>query len=149
MCAVVFVLPFSPHLCVQGTFLVVQAAAKAMMEEKLNGSIVNISSIVAKCGNIGQTNYSASKGGVISLTKSCALELSRFGIRCNVILPGFIQTDMTEGIPKEIKDQVMGMVPLGRMGQPKEIAEVCLFLASDKSSYITGSSVEVTGGLSL
>ncbi|XP_031569800.1 estradiol 17-beta-dehydrogenase 8-like [Actinia tenebrosa] len=134
----------------KGTFLMSQFASKAMVESKIsNGSIINIASIVGKTGNIGQANYTASKAGVEGLTRTCALELARFGIRCNAVLPGFIHSPMTEKIPEQITQKIVKMVPLSRIGQPSEIAEVVNFLASDLSSYITGASIEVTGGLSM
>ncbi|KAK6327442.1 hypothetical protein J4Q44_G00030870 [Coregonus suidteri] len=96
-----------------------------------------------KVGNIGQVNYSASKAGVESLTRTAAKELSRFGIRCNCVLPGFITTPMTNKVPEKLTS----MLSLGRMGEPAEVADVCAFLASEDSRYITGTSIEVTGGL--
>ncbi|EDO43775.1 predicted protein [Nematostella vectensis] len=134
----------------KGTFLMCQTTAKAMVENKINnGSIINISSIVAKSGNMGQANYAASKAGVEGLTKVCAIELARFGIRCNAILPGFIDTPMTRKVPAHITEQIKHFIPLGRFGQPSNIADVVSFLACDESSYITGASIDVTGGLSL
>ncbi|KAH9488639.1 hypothetical protein Btru_061268 [Bulinus truncatus] len=132
----------------KGTFLINQAVGRAMQTAKIeNGSIVNISSIVGKNGNIGQTNYAASKAGVIGLTKSAAKELARYNIRVNTILPGFIETPMTEKVPEHIMQMITAMIPLKRTGKPQEIAEVCAFLVSQKSSYITGEAIEVTGGL--
>ncbi|XP_044839311.1 (3R)-3-hydroxyacyl-CoA dehydrogenase isoform X2 [Mauremys mutica] len=102
-----------------------------------------------KVGNLGQVSYAASKAGVEGLTKTAAKELARFGIRCNVVLPGFIATPMTDKVPPKVLQKFAGMVPLGRLGDPKEVADVCVFLASEESRYITGASVEVTGGLFL
>nr|XP_048674231.1 (3R)-3-hydroxyacyl-CoA dehydrogenase isoform X4 [Caretta caretta] len=102
-----------------------------------------------KVGNLGQVSYAASKAGVEGLTKTAAKELARFGIRCNVVLPGFITTPMTDKVPPKVLQKFAGMVPLGRLGDPKEVADVCAFLASEESRYITGASVEVTGGLFL
>jgi len=133
----------------KGTFLVSQAAASAMKDGKIKGSIVNIASIVGKTGNMGQANYSASKAGVIGFTKTAAKELGQFGIRVNVILPGFIKTPMTDVVPEKIKDQLIPRIPLGRLGDPVEIAEVAAFLASEKSSLMTGAVLEVTGGLDM
>ncbi|XP_072176642.1 estradiol 17-beta-dehydrogenase 8-like [Diadema setosum] len=134
----------------KGTFLMSQAFSQAMVKSKVSeGSIINISSIIAKVGNMGQTNYSASKAGVIGMTKTMAKELSRFNIRCNAILPGFIETPMTEKIPEKVLQMMVQMIPLGFMGRPEDIAETCLFLASSQSSYITGASIEVTGGLGM
>ncbi|XP_064900223.1 (3R)-3-hydroxyacyl-CoA dehydrogenase isoform X5 [Patagioenas fasciata] len=98
-------------------------------------------------GNLGQVHYAASKAGVQGLTRSCAKELARFGIRCNVVLPGFIVTPMTDKVPPKVLQKFAGMVPLGRLGDPEDVADVIAFLASPESSYITGASVEVTGGL--
>lgn len=132
----------------KGTFLTTQAFSQYMIEKQVkSGAIVNISSIVSKVGNIGQCNYAASKAGVIGFTKTAAKELARYGIRCNVILPGFIDTPMVESIPEKVTDMIVTQIPLGRIGKPSEIAEACVFLASDKSSYITGASLEVTGGM--
>ncbi|KAK2158506.1 hypothetical protein LSH36_168g01020 [Paralvinella palmiformis] len=116
------------------------------MEEKTFDDVININ---LKIGNLGQSNYAASKAGVIGLTKTAAKELAGFGIRCNVVLPGFIETSMTDCIPIKVIDMMVKQTPLGRMGQPEEVAEACLFLASDRSSYITGSAIEVTGGLAM
>ncbi|CAI8050668.1 Estradiol 17-beta-dehydrogenase 8 [Geodia barretti] len=133
----------------KGTFLVSQAAARLMVEHSVtNGSIVNIASITGKLGNFGQANYSASKGGVMSMTLTFARELGRHGIRCNAILPGFISTQMTDAIPEPVREQIKQFVSLGRFGRPEEVAELVAFLASDRSSYITGSLIDINGGLS-
>ncbi|XP_013012233.1 (3R)-3-hydroxyacyl-CoA dehydrogenase isoform X2 [Cavia porcellus] len=131
----------------KGIFLVMQAAVQALVSSGSHGSIINISSIVGKVGNVGQTNYAASKAGVIGLTQTAARELGRHGIRCNSVLPGFIVTPMTQKMPQKVKDKVTGMIPMGHMGTPEDVAEVVAFLASEDSGYITGASVEVTGGL--
>ncbi|XP_059495725.1 estradiol 17-beta-dehydrogenase 8 isoform X2 [Stegostoma tigrinum] len=132
----------------KGTFLVTQAVAKALVASGAEkGSIINVGSIVGKVGNVGQANYTASKAGVVALTKTSAKELARFGIRCNTILPGFIDTPMAGKVPQKVLDKVLQLVPMGRLGDPTEVASVCTFLASDESSYITGASLEVTGGL--
>ncbi|KAI8429527.1 hypothetical protein MSG28_000160 [Choristoneura fumiferana] len=130
----------------KGTFLVMQAFAQAMTEKGKPGSIVNISSIVGKYGNMGQTNYAASKAGVVAMTQSAAKELGKFNIRVNVVLPGFTETPIVQTVPDKVKQGMLKMVPLGRMGQPSEIAEVITFLSSDKSSFVTGASIDVTGG---
>ncbi|KAM9266871.1 (3R)-3-hydroxyacyl-CoA dehydrogenase [Cariama cristata] len=131
-----------------GTFLVTQAVARALVATGApGGSIIHVGSIVGKVGNLGQANYAASKAGVEGLTRTCAKELARFGIRCNVVLPGFIVTPMTDKVPPKVLEKFAGMVPLGRLGDPEDVADVCAFLASEESSYITGASVEVTGGL--
>jgi len=134
----------------KGTFLVTQTAAGMMKDNSIKGSIVNIASIVGKTGNIGQANYSASKAGVVAFTKTSAKELGRFGIRVNVILPGFIKTPMTDAVPEKVKNElVVPRIPLGRMGEPEEIAQVAAFLVSSKASHVTGAAVEVTGGLDM
>ncbi|XP_059967204.1 (3R)-3-hydroxyacyl-CoA dehydrogenase isoform X3 [Mesoplodon densirostris] len=100
-----------------------------------------------KVGNVGQTNYAASKAGVVGLTQTAARELGRHGIRCNSVLPGFIKTPMTQKVPQKVLDKVTGRIPMGHMGDPEDVADVVAFLASEDSGYITGASVEVTGGL--
>jgi len=131
----------------KGTFLVTQTAASLMKEQKLAGSIVNIASIVGRTGNIGQANYTASKAGVIGFTKTAAKELGKFGIRVNVILPGFIKTPMTDVVPDKVKEAFVSQIPLGEFGLPVDIAEVAAFLASSRSKYITAASLDVNGGL--
>ncbi|NP_001171815.1 estradiol 17 beta-dehydrogenase 8-like [Saccoglossus kowalevskii] len=132
----------------KGTFLVTQAITKLMIDNKIkHGSIITMASISGRVGNLGQCNYSASKAGVEGFTKTIAKELARHDIRCNTVVPGWIQTPMTEAVPEKVMTKHLGMVPLGRLGQPEDVADVCLFLASEKSSYITGASIEVTGGL--
>jgi 17beta-estradiol 17-dehydrogenase/3alpha(17beta)-hydroxysteroid dehydrogenase (NAD+) len=135
----------------KGTYLINQIFCQRLLAEKpvdLKASVINISSIVGKYGNIGQCNYSASKAGVEAMTKSMAKELGRIGIRVNTILPGFIQTPMTDKIPNKIKEKLLASIAIGRMGTVDEIAQVCLFLASNKmSSYVNGASIDVTGGL--
>ncbi|XP_029976039.1 (3R)-3-hydroxyacyl-CoA dehydrogenase [Salarias fasciatus] len=132
----------------KGSFLVTQAVAQALLAcGASKGSIITVGSIVGKVGNIGQINYAASKAGVQGLTRTAAKELSRFGIRCNCVLPGFITTPMTDKVPEKVLSKMKTLVPLGRMGEPAEVADVCAFLASDDSRYVTGASIEVTGGL--
>ncbi|XP_026764393.1 estradiol 17-beta-dehydrogenase 8 [Galleria mellonella] len=130
----------------KGTFLVMQACAKALTDASLPGSIVNISSIVGKYGNMGQTNYAGSKAGVIGMSQSAAKELGKFNIRVNVILPGFIDTPIIKTVPDKVMQGILKLVPLGRIGNPIEVAEVIAFLGSDKSSFITGATLDVTGG---
>ncbi|CAH2314581.1 estradiol 17-beta-dehydrogenase 8 [Pelobates cultripes] len=132
----------------KGPFLITQAVARALVANGQNkGSIINIGSIVGKVGNLGQCNYAASKAGVEGLTRTAAKELARYGIRCNTVLPGFISTPMTDKVPQKVLDKISGSIPMGRLGKPEDIADVCAFLASDDSKYITGASIEVTGGL--
>ncbi|AHH18136.1 3-oxoacyl-ACP reductase FabG [Nocardia nova] len=120
--------------------------AAAIMRERGRGSIVNLSSLSGKVGLAGQTNYSAAKAGIVGLTKAAAKEVARFGVRVNAIQPGLIRTPMTTAMPERVWDQKMAEIPLGRAGEPEEVAEVALFLASDMSSYMTGTALEVTGG---
>lgn len=129
----------------KGAFLVSQAAA-AVMREQSSGAIVNISSISGKVGMVGQSNYSAAKAGLIGLTKANAKELAHVGIRVNAVQPGLIRTAMTEALREDIWQQKLNEIPMGRAGEPEEIAKVVLFLASDLSSYMTGTVLEVTGG---
>ncbi|XP_015433671.1 PREDICTED: estradiol 17-beta-dehydrogenase 8 [Dufourea novaeangliae] len=133
----------------KGTFLVMQTAVQRMIEAQASkdGSIVNLSSISGKAGNIGQANYAASKAGVIALTQTACYEFGQFGVRVNAVLPGFIQTPMTETVPDKVQQLVIKKISLGRMGKPEEVAEVITFLASSKSSYVSGASIEVTGGM--
>jgi NAD(P)-dependent dehydrogenase (short-subunit alcohol dehydrogenase family) len=130
-----------------GCFNGCQAAAARMVAAG-GGSIVNLSSR-AYLGNIGQANYSASKAGVVGLTRTLALELARYGVRVNAIAPGFIDTQMTRRVPEDVRERIIKAIPMQRMGQPEEVASVALFLASDESSYITGQVLLVCGGRSL
>jgi len=117
--------------------------------KKKFGSVVNIASIVGETGNAGQTNYAASKGGVIAMTKSFAIEAATSGIRYNTITPGFIATDMTDELSDEIKEAFTAKIPMGRFGDPREVAEATAFLLSDHSSYITGEVLKVNGGMNM
>jgi len=132
----------------QGTWLCSRAALAHMRQREpdTGGTIVNLSSISGKLGNLGQSNYAAAKAGIVALTKSTAREGARFGIRANAIVPGLIRTAMTEAMPADAWAEKMLDIPLGRAGEPDEVAKVALFLASDLSSYVTGTTVEVTGG---
>ena len=121
-------------------------AAAAVMREQGSGAIINMSSISGKVGLIGQTNYSAAKAGIIGLTKAAAKELAHQGVRVNAIQPGLIRSAMTEAMPQRIWDAKLAEVPMGRAGEPSEVAGVALFLASGLSSYMTGTVLEVTGG---
>ncbi len=128
------------------TFIGCKSALKVMMKKRF-GAVVNISSIVSEGGNAGQVNYSASKGGINTLTKSFAKESAPRGIRYNAVAPGFIKTDMTEKLPDDIKEEYQKNIPLNRFGNPDEVASVCAFLLSDEASYITGEIIRVNGGL--
>jgi len=130
----------------KGVFSVSQAIAKSMMKSG-GGTIVNISSVIGLHGNAGQANYSASKAGVIGLTKSFAKELAKRNIRVNAVAPGFIQTAMTDVLSDKVKETILQQVPLSRLGRPEEVAQAVAFLASDMSSYITGQVIVIDGGL--
>lgn len=121
-------------------------AAESMRAHGGGGSIVNISSIAGKVGNFGQTNYSAAKAGLVGLTKASAKELARAGIRVNAVQPGLIRTAMTEAMPRAAWDAKLAEIPMARAGEPAEVAQAVLFLASDMASYLTGAVLEVTGG---
>eukprot|EP00980_Cylindrotheca_fusiformis_P007318 scaffold1525_cov142-Cylindrotheca_fusiformis.AAC.118 len=110
-----------------------------------NVSVVNIGSIVSEAGNMGQVNYAASKGGVLGLTRSLAKEVARHGFRVNAVVPGFIETPMTRAIPDHVRQMLVPRIPLKRLGQPEEVADLVSFLLSTRSSYITGESIAVTG----
>ena len=129
-------------------FIGCRESMKAMRKKKF-GSVVNIASIVGETGNAGQTNYAASKGGVIAMTKSFAIEAATSGIRYNTITPGFISTEMTDVLSDEIKDGINAKVPMGRMGEAREVAEATAFLLSDHSTYITGETLKVNGGMNM
>lgn len=131
-----------------GAFVCLQQAAKIMLKQRY-GRIINITSVVGQCGNAGQTNYAASKAGLIGLTKSAALELASRNITVNAVAPGFIETDMTQKLPEEIKEAYLQKIPLSRFGSSQEVAEVVSFLASPKASYITGQVIGVNGGMYL
>ncbi|CCD68284.1 (3R)-3-hydroxyacyl-CoA dehydrogenase [Caenorhabditis elegans] len=133
-----------------GVFHVSQAFVKASVDNNNHPlSIINVSSIVGKMGNFGQTNYAATKAGVIGFTKSAAKELAKKNVRVNAVLPGFIKTPMTEAMPPTVLAEICKGIPMGRMGEAEEIANSVLYLASDLSSYVTGATLEVTGGFSM
>jgi 3-oxoacyl-[acyl-carrier protein] reductase len=130
----------------QGTWLCSRAALTHMRGRDGGGAIVNLSSISGKIGNLGQTNYAAAKAGIVAMTKSIAREGARFGIRANAVQPGLIRTAMTEAMPAAAWEEKLADIPLGRAGEPSEVADVVLFLASDMASYVTGAVIEITGG---
>ncbi|XP_054288312.1 estradiol 17-beta-dehydrogenase 8-like [Macrosteles quadrilineatus] len=132
---------------VKGTYAVTKAVCEALATNKQTGSVVNIASVVGQTGNMGQSNYAASKAAVEAFTKSVAKEMGFCGVRCNAVVPGFIQTPMTDKVPDKVKQMFTSQIPLARMGTPQEVAEVIVFLASERSSYINGASINVTGGL--
>lgn len=130
----------------KGVFNCLKAVTRPMMKQRF-GRIINISSVVGVLGNAGQANYVAAKAGVIGLTKSSAKELASRGITVNCVAPGFIDTDMTQVLSDDLRDSMLGGIPLARLGRPEEIANVVLFLASDASSYMTGQTLHVDGGM--
>jgi 3-oxoacyl-[acyl-carrier protein] reductase len=132
----------------KGVFNCTKAAVAAIRSRDNRGSIINLSS-VSWMGNIGQTNYSAAKAGVVGLTNTWAMELARFNIRVNAIAPGLIETDMTKQIPKDVMDTMLPKIPHRRLGRPEEIAAMAVFLASEDASYVTGQTISVDGGASL
>jgi 3-oxoacyl-[acyl-carrier protein] reductase len=129
-----------------GVFNLCKGISRLMMKERY-GKIINIASISGEMGNVGQANYSASKAGVIGLTKTLARELAPRGVTVNAIAPGFIQTAMTDRIPEEIKKKMLEQIPLGKLGQPEDVAAAALFLASSAADYITGQVIRVNGGM--
>ncbi len=130
----------------KGVFLCSKIIGRLMFAKK-SGKIINIASVIGEIGNIGQANYSASKGGVIALTKTCAREFARAGINVNAISPGYILTPMTQRLSEKVKEEMMNRIPLKRFGLPEEVADLALFLASDKANYITGQVIRIDGGL--
>jgi 3-oxoacyl-[acyl-carrier protein] reductase len=134
------------NINLKGTFNTIRSAAKRLMKQR-SGKIINITSVVGVMGNAGQANYAASKAGVIGLTKSVAKEMAPRGINCNAIAPGYIATEMTDAIPADKKAGLESMIPLGKIGDAKAIADAVVFLASDRSDYITGQVLNVDGGM--
>ncbi|MBS3970775.1 MAG: 3-oxoacyl-[acyl-carrier-protein] reductase [Clostridia bacterium] len=132
----------------KGTYNCTRACIKDMVKQK-KGSIVNISSVVGISGNAGQTNYAASKAGVIGFTKSLAKEVGNRGIRVNAVAPGFIDTDMTGKLPEELVARIKEQIPLGSLGAPEDVADLVMFLVSPAAKYITGEVIKVDGGLNL
>ncbi|ALS21592.1 3-oxoacyl-[acyl-carrier-protein] reductase [Paenibacillus naphthalenovorans] len=130
----------------KGVFNCLKAASRPMMKQR-SGRIINISSVVGALGNAGQTNYVAAKAGVIGMTKAAAKELASRGITVNCVAPGFIETDMTDKLSGEMRDQLLQQIPLARLGQPEDIAKAVRFLASEDSSYMTGQTIHVDGGM--
>ncbi|RMD47044.1 MAG: 3-oxoacyl-[acyl-carrier-protein] reductase [Aquificota bacterium] len=129
-----------------GTFKITKLVVKGMMKKRW-GRIINISSVVGFTGNAGQVNYATTKAGLIGFTKSLAKELASRNITVNAVAPGFIETDMTEKLPAEIKEKYLEQIPLGKFGKPEDVANTVIFLASDLASYITGETIHVNGGM--
>lgn len=132
----------------KGTFNTIRHSARQMLKQR-SGKIINISSVSGILGNVGQANYAASKAGVIGLTKTMARELGSRGITVNAIAPGFVDTEMTEVLSEEIRENACKQIILGRFGKPEDIANVAVFLASDKADYITGQVISVDGGMNV
>ncbi len=134
------------HVNLDGTFYCTKAFIEGMLERKY-GRIINISSVVGRMGNFGQANYTASKAGMIGLTKALAKEFAGKGVTVNAIAPGFIETDMVKGVPDDVMDKILSKIPLGRLGKASEVAGTVAFLASQEGDYITGQVIDINGGL--
>ncbi len=134
------------HVNLDGTFYCTKAFIEGMLERKY-GRIINISSVVGRMGNFGQANYTASKAGMIGLTKALAKEFAGKGVTVNAIAPGFIETDMVKGVPDEVMNKILSRIPLGRLGKASEVAGTVAFLASQEGDYITGQVIDINGGL--
>jgi 3-oxoacyl-[acyl-carrier protein] reductase len=130
----------------KGAFNCTKAVSRIMMKQR-DGRIVNMASIIGVMGNAGQANYAASKGGLIAFTKTVAKELASRNVRANAIAPGFIQTDMTAKLSEEVRSEMLKHIPLGKLGNPQDVANLALFLAGDDSAYITGQVIQVDGGM--
>jgi 3-oxoacyl-[acyl-carrier protein] reductase len=130
----------------KGVYLCTHAVLRGMVRARW-GRIVNISSVVGLIGNAGQANYAAAKAGMLGFTKSVAREVANRGITVNAVAPGFVQTDLTEELPEDVKERILGEIPTGRFGEAEEIAEVVAFLASESASYVTGQTIAVDGGM--
>jgi len=133
------------HTNLNACYFGVSAVMPLMLEQKY-GRIINISSFVGQAGNFGQANYAASKGGIIAFTKTAALELAKYNVTCNALAPGFTETSMLAKVPEPVRTQILARIPMGRFGQPEEIAKAVLFLAAD-GDYITGQQINVNGGV--
>lgn len=132
----------------KGALLYCRAVTKPMMKKR-SGAIVNVSSIVGITGNAGQSNYAAAKAGIFGITRSLAAELGGRGVRVNAVAPGYIQTDMTNDLPEAVREGALTQIPLGRLGDPEDIAKGVAFLVSDDAAYVTGTTLVVDGGMSL
>ena len=132
----------------KGCFNAIKAVSRQMLKQRA-GRIINITSVSGILGNVGQANYAASKAGIIGLTKTMAREFASRGITVNAIAPGFVDTDMTQVLPEQIKEKVTAQIPLGRFGKPEDIANMAAYLASEKAGYITGQIISVDGGMAI
>lgn len=132
----------------EACFRLCRAAYRPMLSQR-KGRIINMASVVASMGNIGQTNYCATKAGLVGMSKALALEFGSRGVTVNCVAPGFIDSAMTRNIPEKVKEKLLAAIPMGRMGMPEEVANVVAFLASSGASYVTGSTIHVNGGLYL
>ena len=130
----------------KGTFNCIKAASKLMIKQR-SGKIINIASIIGIIGNAGQANYAASKAGIIALTKTVAKELACRNINVNAVAPGFIQTEMTAKLPEDVQRKMLEAIPLSKFGSPKDVAALCVFLASEEANYITGQTIVIDGGM--
>jgi 3-oxoacyl-[acyl-carrier protein] reductase len=132
----------------KGTYVCTRAALRPMVRTRW-GRIVNVGSVVGLVGNAGQANYAASKAGIIGFTKSVAREVAQRGITVNAVAPGYVETELTGGLPEGVKEQILAQVPSGRFGEPKEVAEVVAFLSGEGAGYITGQTIAVDGGMTM
>ena len=132
----------------RGTYLCTRAALRPMIRARW-GRIVNVSSVVGLVGNAGQANYAASKAGIIGLTKSVAREVAQRGITVNAVAPGYVETELTGGLPEKVKEQIREQIPAGRFGEPEEVAEVVAFLVAEEAGYVTGQTIAVDGGMTM
>ena len=130
----------------KGTFNCIKAVSRPMIKQR-SGRIISIASIIGLMGNPGQANYAASKAGIIALTKTVAKELASRNVNANAVAPGFIQTEMTAKLPEDVKKKMLEAIPLAKLGTPQDVANICLFLASDEASYITGQVITIDGGM--
>jgi len=136
------------NINLRGTFLCTRAISKILLKQR-RGRIISIASVVGIFGNAGQANYAASKAGIIGFTKSVAKELGSRGVTCNAIAPGFIKTEMTDALPEQAKQKLMEAIPMGSLGEPADVAQAALFLASEAARYVTGHVLVVDGGLAM